>query len=398
MSDYSETTTESWLSRLGKSIMGVFVGIILIGVSCYLLYWNEGDTYNRTLTLEKGQAETIEVDAENFNSENNDKVVLFKGLTKTNDVLTDDKFDAISVKDSLKIKRRVEYYQWEERVETHTEKKTGGSTKTKKSYHYDKKWRTSPVSSNSFHVSEGHHNTVLINIPAGEKYAKNVNIGEFILNDVAISNLGNEERITLNKEMNIPMKAGNYTGIKDNYVYFGNSSTDTSIGDVRVSFFVIPCDDATIVAQQKSDKSIQPKQYDTGSLQLNYNGLLTIEEAYKKAHDANSMKAWIIRCVGIFLIYVGFMMIFKPISVLADVLPFLGNIAETGLGFISFILACMLGFTVIAIAWIAVRPILAYTLLAIAAVLAAFAIKKLFSPKKKVQTIVSAPTEAYADL
>lgn len=39
---YTETTTQSWGSRLGDSLKGIIVGIILFIVSFPLLFWNEG--------------------------------------------------------------------------------------------------------------------------------------------------------------------------------------------------------------------------------------------------------------------------------------------------------------------------------------------------------------------
>jgi hypothetical protein len=53
--------------------------------------------------------------------------------------------------------------------------------------------------------------------------------------------------------------------------------------------------------------------------------------------------------------------------VIADFIPFLGSIARLGTGIIGFVLAIVVGFITIAIAWFAVRPVLSIVLLAIAA-------------------------------
>ncbi len=58
-----------------------------------------------------------------------------------------------------------------------------------------------------------------------------------------------------------------------------------------------------------------------------------------------------------------FGMIFKPISVLADVLPILGDIAESGISIISGLISFVLSMFIIAVAWLYYRPWLGITLL-----------------------------------
>ena len=58
-----------------------------------------------------------------------------------------------------------------------------------------------------------------------------------------------------------------------------------------------------------------------------------------------------------------FGMIFKPISVLADVVPLFGDIAESGIGIISGLIAFVLSMLIIGLAWLWYRPWLGITLL-----------------------------------
>lgn len=90
------------------------------------------------------------------------------------------------------------------------------------------------------------------------------------------------------------------------------------------------------------------------------------EAMFQKAQTDNKILTWILRAVGFFLMMIGLNMIFKLFSVLADVLPFLGNIVEAGTGFIAFLLAAVLSLITIAIAWIVFRPLLGIILLAVA--------------------------------
>jgi len=72
------------------------------------------------------------------------------------------------------------------------------------------------------------------------------------------------------------------------------------------------------------------------------------------------------RFLGFMLMYIGMGMVFRPLSVLADVIPILGTIVGKGTGFVAFIIAAICSLVTIAIAWIAYRPILAISLLVVA--------------------------------
>ena len=75
---------------------------------------------------------------------------------------------------------------------------------------------------------------------------------------------------------------------------------------------------------------------------------------------------WILRGVGFILMAMGIGMMLKPLSVLASVLPILGDIIGAGTGLIAFLLAGAMSFTTIAIAWIFYRPLLGAALLLVA--------------------------------
>ena len=96
---------------------------------------------------------------------------------------------------------------------------------------------------------------------------------------------------------------------------------------------------------------------------------------------SNKMKRWIFRFIGFFLMYIGMSMVFKPLSVLADVIPFLGTIVGKGTSFVAFIIAAIFSLITIAIAWIAYRPIISISLLVIAGICIF-----LFISKKKAAT------------
>lgn len=64
---------------------------------------------------------------------------------------------------------------------------------------------------------------------------------------------------------------------------------------------------------------------------------------------------------------VGVTLILKPLSVAADVIPFLGNIVGAGTGILSFLIAAPFAFLTVALAWLLYRPVISISLLILAA-------------------------------
>ena len=58
---YTETTTKGWSTRIGESIKGILFGIVLIGLSCMLLFWNEGRAVQTTKSLNEGAGLVVDV-------------------------------------------------------------------------------------------------------------------------------------------------------------------------------------------------------------------------------------------------------------------------------------------------------------------------------------------------
>lgn len=77
---------------------------------------------------------------------------------------------------------------------------------------------------------------------------------------------------------------------------------------------------------------------------------------------ANAMLTWILRLVGFLCMLIGFSMVFKPLPVAADLVPFIGNLVGMGTGFAAFAIRIPATLVLIAIAWMAVRLLLAAAL------------------------------------
>ena len=58
------------------------------------------------------------------------------------------------------------------------------------------------------------------------------------------------------------------------------------------------------------------------------------------------------------LMFIGFCLLMGPLSVLADVIPFIGSIVGGATAFVSFFLTVGIGSIVVAVSWIAFRPMI----------------------------------------
>ena len=74
------------------------------------------------------------------------------------------------------------------------------------------------------------------------------------------------------------------------------------------------------------------------------------------------------RCApaGFLAMFLGFVFVLRPLSVVGSVVPFVGSLLGAGTGLVAFLVALALSFTTIALAWLAYRPLLGGALLVVA--------------------------------
>src|SRR5262249_28783861 len=109
----------------------------------------------------------------------------------------------------------------------------------------------------------------------------------------------------------------------------------------------------------------------------------------------NRIMTWILRLVGVIAMFIGFLLILNPLVVVADVVPFIGNILSAGAGVVSLVLTAVVAPVVIAIAWLWYRPLVSVVVLAVGLGLA-YGFKRLAHRKVAAQAPQQAPAPASA--
>ncbi|RLA74353.1 MAG: hypothetical protein DRG11_05250 [Epsilonproteobacteria bacterium] len=360
---YSETTNTSWFARIGDSIKGVLVGLLLFLLSFVLLFWNEGRTVQTTKSLDEGASAVVKLTSAKLNPKYDGKLVYISGKADTQDVLVDDSF-GVSVR-AIKLSKTVLTYQWSEDVKTETTKEVGGNEKTTKTYTYKKIWNERLIDSSAFKQQENHQNPTDVLYQSSEIFASAVSLGEFVLNQTQIRSIGGAAVLPISK---LPENLTTNAKIANNTIYISvgeANNTATTIGDQKISFKVVKPTVVSIVARQVQN-SFEPYSTQAGDdISMIDTGVVSADAMFVSAQQDNTIFAWILRFVGFFMMFGGLSMILKPLSVVADVLPLLGDIVAMGVGFISFVVALCFSLLTIGVAWIFYRPLLGISLVVV---------------------------------
>ena len=379
----TETTTESWGSRLGGSIRGVLFGGLLFIAGFPVLFWNEGNSVKTARAIDEGEGACISLESnEKIDQEMNGKLVHMSGKADTKDVLADDQF-GVSVT-AIRLERSVEMYQWVEETRTQKKKKLGGSEETVTTYTYKKEWVDHAIDSSGF-KEQGHDNPGAMEFASDKMYASNVSFGAFRLNKEQIERIGSAQAYAFPTDFVCKVERTKRQG---STIYVPNAETrnnalnnrdvisQTRIGDMRVTFSVVYPHEISLIAKQHGDTFVSYTAKNGKKLSYMAEGVQDAAAMFETARTNNAIFTWIIRLGGFLMMYFGMSMVFKPLSVLADVLPILGDIVGIGTGLVAGIIAFICSLVTIAIAWIFYRPILGILLLVAAGFLVWMLIQK----------------------
>ena len=367
-----EISSQGWGSRLMDSIKGVLVGLLLTVGSIAGLWWNEGRAVTTQRSLEEGLGVVISVAEDTVDAANEGKLVHLSADATTQEVLTDSQFGVSA--QALRLRRDVEMYQWEEVVEKETRKKVGGGTETVTNYEYELGWFDEHISSAGFREPSGHQNPPAMPVDEGSWNAKEVTLGAFEMSQSLLSRMRDWVTVDVPAPTQSEMFGMNVTATGDGY-YLGASPASPQVGDVRVSFGQVMPALVSVVAQQ-AGSSFRAYPTKAGKpIEMLRQGFVPAESMFAMALEDNRKLTWMIRGLGFVMMAIGIGMIFQPLVVMADVLPFLGSLLGMGIAVFSGLMAAAISGVTIGIAWVAVRPLLGGGL--IAAGLAAVIVPKL---------------------
>jgi hypothetical protein len=377
---YTKTTRNSWGSRIVNSFMGVLFGFVLIPLSIWGLWWNEGQP-----DLSVIAQSSIAVDATQVNPDTEGQFVAVTGTLQSITTLADEPW--MTPGDYISLYRRVEMYAWEESTSTtETEDTFGGGSTTTTTYSYNKTWTESPQTSSNFEYPAGHENPSKP-LDSLSQSAEKAKIGAY---DIAA------QQITLPSGNRITPQPGT---LPDGYVLQGEyiynrsaAASNPEIGDIRISIDALKSGITVTALGQQQGKSIARQEVDKQEFYRVFIG--SRDDAIETLHTEYLIRIWLIRIFGILGIFIGLQLIVGPIGRILGVIGILGKAVDGIFGLINAVLALTIGFAVIIISQIFHNIwLLLITIALIVAVVVYFLRKR----SNKLGAIPDAPTDAPTD-
>ncbi len=381
---FTETSSTGWFSRIGDSIKGILCGIVLILVSAVLMFWNEGRAVKTRKTLDEGAKTVVTIPADTFDSSKDGSLVYMTGPATTDSTLSDSALD-VTVP-ALKLRRSVEMYQWKEETKSETKKKLGGGEETTTTYSYVKDWSNKAINSANFKKQSGHENPPMP-LNSEDWTASPITVGAYTLSSGLSGQINNFTPVPIDAEAVVPEMIGSKkVHVEGDGYYLGENPSSPVIGDTRVSHEAALPGDVSLIAKLRGSTFEPFTAKAGGNIQMLKTGSHSPESMFESAQAGNRMMTWILRVVGVVLMFVGFSMLFRPLSVLADVLPLAGTIVGAGTSLVALLLTIPISLVIIAVAWIFYRPLVGIPLLIAAVIGIVFLIKKIMDQKRKPAT------------
>ncbi len=334
---YTETTSKNIFQRFFNSIGGIIFGLILFIVSFGVLFWNEGRFDNSILARE-----AVEISATQQSTDNQGELVAVTGEIEMTQQIADGLF-LVSDK-YLAIRRNVEIFATIENVDSNTQTNLGGTQETTTTYTYTTGWTNNPQDSSKFKETPQIPNPKL---PFSSETieASEAKLGIYQFNP---SNAGypSMDKLFLDSDL-VNLQEGYI--IENNYIFKGaNNLNNPQIGDIRISYEVSRPNSEVTLFGKKDAQEIKRYTAENGK------SLYTLrpgdkDQAVSSLKNEHKTMTWVLRVVGFLMMWFGLQSILAPLSVIADVIPFLGNLSRGIIGIITFVVALVLSFVTILI-------------------------------------------------
>lgn len=354
---FTETTSQSWFQRLGSAFMGILFGLVLLPVAGFLLFWNEGRAVQTARSLAEGAGLVQSATPERPDPALEGRLVHVAGAVRAASVPRDHDLGVTPPEGTLRLLRRVEMYQWQEQTSSETRTRMGGGQETVTTYSYRRVWQEGRIDSSRFRQPDGHQNPEPRHVTRAFN-AERVMLGGFRISDAQVN------EIPVNTAFAVP--GANADGGR----YLGQDPQSPRVGDLRITWMVARPDALSVIGAQVGD-GFGPFATRAGDrLFMIEAGRVPAAAMFQQAEAENVTLTWILRLVGTVVMFLGFLIIFNPLKVLADVIPFIGSIVGFGTGLLAAVLTLILAPATIAIAWLFYRPLVGIAILAVGIALA----------------------------
>lgn len=358
-----EIIQTSWWQRIKDSFKSIIVGLLLIAIAIFILFWNENHSIKTKLSLIEASKILIQIPNEPINPVHDEKVVYVTGLATTNEKLFDDLLE-VDV-NAINLNRQVEMYQWHEIQNSSSQSNIGGSKTETVDYQYQIRWSSKLTNSQNFNDSNHHINPKEMRVLPKKQYAKEVTLGDFKLPTELITQINNAQTIILSDRELIIVKKQlrEPASLYQDQIYLGKNPENPAVGDIKIALSAVYPQQVSVIAVQVGS-TFEPYIAKAGEqVMLLESGNIPANVMINNALDKNKLLTYWLRFLSLFLMVVGISLLFTPLVVIGDVIPVVGTFLSYGRGLFSLIAGISLWSILFAVAWITVRPLLGLTII-----------------------------------
>lgn len=342
------------------TLLGFAFGIFGI----LIIFWNEGRAVQLTVALQDALNQTISIrhDAK-FDKTTEGQVVHISGPLMTGEPLT--AMDYNIMVQAVKLKRRVQMYQWvEETVEHNYGTSVDSVHADERSYYYTKQFRDEIIDHRLFYISNGHENPSMFPMKSEVFVAEHVNIGQYELGAEAKDRINTFMEVTSDTrpdDASIKMHSGMY--------YHSDDLFNPEIGDIRIqfSFAGLQGDHYTLIGQVQNGQIVPYVSRRVGKkLLIIKKGSFSVDEAFKQEHRSQRLTTWGIRFIGFVFIFFCITCTSYLLAIVmssAQIIQCVGGQNPAYPVSVNLMFALSISLLVTSIAWILHRPWLGASLL-----------------------------------
>lgn len=344
---------------------GMVFGLFLSLIGIVLLGWNEARSVAAIRTADQGGREVVSAQPGRLDPALNGRLIHLKGQAATSSPLADPETGLSA--NGLRLVRTVEHYQWVETPRSETRTTLGGGQETVTTYDYAMEWSPRPIASADFKQPERHANPSPV-LDEADYVAVDVRLGVYRLGDDMVARLPATAPVnpTPADAGRLSDRLGRPVAVTGDALYIGDRPAAPQVGDARVRYSVSPVGPVSVMARQDGER-LSPYQARHGAVFEIRPGLMDAPAMVRQVKADNQVVSWLLRLVGFIAIAVGAAMVLNPLRVLADVLPLAGSIVGAGTTLAALAFAVTVSGVVIALSWLAARPVVAMLGLVVAA-------------------------------
>lgn len=152
---------------------------------------------------------------------------------------------------AVRLSRHVEMYLWKEEAQTDSRARLGGGEERTTTHKYVRAWSDKPVDSTRFKDPRGHTNPFMT-YQGHEAISPGTRLGSFAVPDGMLRGFGGPRPLpATDAQASAPqIRVNKPVTVLDGILYVGRDPGQPAVGDMKISFFQVPHQPASVVAAQ----------------------------------------------------------------------------------------------------------------------------------------------------